>query len=47
MSELNLSEKTISDLRAVAIEEGKKRPGVAVDVEDVLKDWIERYWSSQ
>jgi len=47
MSELNLSEETISDLRAVTIEEGKKRPGLAVDVEDILKDWIERYWSSQ
>ena len=47
MSELNLSNETVNDLRAVAIEEGKKHPGVPVDVEDVLKGWIERYWNSQ
>jgi hypothetical protein len=47
MSELNLSEETISELRAVTIEESKKHPGLAVDVEDILKDWIERYWATR
>lgn len=47
MRDLNVSDETVADLRAVAIEESKARPDVAVDVEDVLRGWIERYWATR